>query len=645
MKQNDENDENGKDNTTHIDVVDTFNQLFFQCVRTKNTTILKHLETQLNQLIQVCKTKNDRHIEFLNNEEILEYTFKMIGNTRDILNGKGEYSLTYMMIYVWYQHFPKLAMNAIHSLVYFENESIIQPYGSWKDLKYLCYYVIERTGEYNHPIVEYCCTLYALQILKDIRTLYSIWKHKDSKSPINSLKKTITLASKWCPREKSKFYLIFNIIAEKFNPIYLHSARKTENIDTIIKAQNKTNKELRQALSELNTYLDTPQIKMCSKRWSSIDFNNVSSYTMYKNRKAFLNIHSKDIFTDSDRIECSNTLKQHIDEIVHATNDSNRTTTSNRIHGKILNVYEIMKQIDTLVDIYVEDNLDVYTNNTNTITNKEKLHLIQLQSNELYREHKYEIDILQLQWNAIVSKMRPIQNKYMIPIVDTSHSMENDESRPLFSSLGLGILMSELNKSIFKDHIMLCSNHPEWVNLSNAKNIVEKYMILKYLMRINNSDLYKALELILDMIVLNELEPNEVKQLTLIVFSDMHMNKSSNISTNTNTSLSTLFQTITTMCINAGLQSKYKTPFECPQLLFWNLRSTNEYDCSSVSNKSNTVLLSGYNPIYMNTFTQSYSKTMYEYTPFIFIKKILDNHRYAQLSTMFRKYIKEYTAS
>jgi hypothetical protein len=44
-------------------------------------------------------------------------------------------------------------------------------------------------------------------------------------------------------------------------------------------------------LSRLNKQIDTTQIKQCGQNWSAIDFNTVTSITIAKQKKAFLNIN------------------------------------------------------------------------------------------------------------------------------------------------------------------------------------------------------------------------------------------------------------------------------------------------------------------------------------------------------------------
>ena len=115
-------------------------QFNFQTVRCNKAVIVK-MDFMLYRLLYDIKLKYDS-TEDVNREEIkgyLIYLYKLIGYTRDIVHGKGEYAHSYMHIHVWYKFFPELAKYAL--LQFVESSSIrSHPYGSWKDIKYFCLY-------------------------------------------------------------------------------------------------------------------------------------------------------------------------------------------------------------------------------------------------------------------------------------------------------------------------------------------------------------------------------------------------------------------------------------------------------------------------------------------------------------------------
>ena len=147
------------------DYQEKLSQFFFQLVRTKDTT---ELERQLNVMLnEFSRTKEPEYK--MTNLYLMTTLYKLIGQTRDIVAGKGEYNLTYMQIFTWYNYYPELAKFAFKKCVMFGNTTDSDevqyssfsehPYGSWKDVKYFCDYVYRRTGDENHELIRYASTL------------------------------------------------------------------------------------------------------------------------------------------------------------------------------------------------------------------------------------------------------------------------------------------------------------------------------------------------------------------------------------------------------------------------------------------------------------------------------------------------------
>ena len=73
-------------------------QFFYQLVRPTNTEQLDILENELKNIFDVV-FKDVNNIEKYNEQIMLLY--KMVGHTRDIIYGKGERLLTYMLTFIW----------------------------------------------------------------------------------------------------------------------------------------------------------------------------------------------------------------------------------------------------------------------------------------------------------------------------------------------------------------------------------------------------------------------------------------------------------------------------------------------------------------------------------------------------------------
>ena len=88
----------------------------------------------------------------------------------------------------------------------------------------------------------------------------------------------------------------------------------------------------------------------------------------------------------------------------------------------------------------------------------------------------------------------------------------------------------------------------------------------------------------------------------------------------------TMYEIMKNKYINAGLNSKYKTPYILPHIVFWNMRSTNGFP--SLSTSINTSMLSGNSPALLNQFNEKGISSLDEMTPWKLLVKQLDNKRY-----------------
>jgi hypothetical protein len=267
-------------------------QLSFQLTRTRDST---HLYTHTNKLLDdICNAYNTSTIS---HEEYIEYMsllYRMIGHTRDIIDGKGEYNLSYMLLDVWYKHHPVLAQFALKLFVLPPDgaNTDYHPYGSWKDIKYLHKFNKES------PLVQYGNHLLLNQLRQD----------STSDNP--------SLAAKWVPREKSQFSEVFTTLACDYFNDYIRSA-KTE--ETKKRATIKAKMDFRKLISYLNKKLDTVQVKQCNNQWADIDPEKQTSITMHKQKKAFLNVDKKgeQRYESDDRIACANKFKEYAEKAIN----------------------------------------------------------------------------------------------------------------------------------------------------------------------------------------------------------------------------------------------------------------------------------------------------------------------------------------
>ena len=570
-------------------------QLSFQLVRTTDLDKRHELAKKFSN----CFKKGS-----LDERKIL---IKLLAHTRDIEEGKGEYALSIAIISELAETEAYREMCAALMCIFvgasMPTVSSQKPMGSWKDMKYL----------FNE--LDACPPELVTVINKQLK--------EDIESMNNT--KSCSLLAKWIPREKSKkFGWIHKILAMDYFEHYGH-------LGWTKRATDKAQTYYRKIVSRLNRYIDTVQIKQCSHTWKSIDFNNVTSITMMKQRKAFLNEKS---LHDNDRIICRQHLLQHIEQVKNGTKE---------MKGKRTGMIDFVKAAIQLK----------YTTDTETNTNSNS-------------NHESERFIINEAWKNNSKDTKSLEN--MIAMVDTSGSMESENSQPLYSAIGLGIRVAE--KSKLGKRIMTFDANPTWINLDNCKDFVDEVHTVKDAGWGMNTNFHKAMELILNQIKVNKLEAADVENLVLVVFSDMqfdaaekndefnrpshrlnqrssYINGSSCGSRYTGNSCGpndsscgsqhhvqatqTIRQILVKKFHDAGVEICGKG-YKMPHILFWNLRSTNGFP--ELSYQNNVTMLSGYSPMLLNSFMEDGMTGLRDATPWGMLTKMLDKERYNVLESL-----------
>jgi hypothetical protein len=559
------------------DINEKIVQFFFQLVRNSS---LDSISKQHKQILMQIKNRESQF------KEQFTMMYKLIGQTRDIVTGKGEQQLSYMQIFNFYNcGYEELAHKAFEKMVFIDNE---HPYGSWKDVKYFCKYIKMNTAENGdsikkHPLVVQSCLTIIEQLKKDYSE-YKKWEaSKEEYGPLN-----ISLAARWVPREKSSFGWVNAIIAElMFSELFYVNMPKHIFENALLKAKIR----LKKIFTPLNKHLKTVQINQCSKDWSSIDFNNVTSCTMRKQSKAFLNVDKKNSqrSSEDDRIQCAKNFKSHIEA---AKSDS----TNHKVRGQRCGVGELTRDAISC-------------------------------------SNSSEIDRINLQWEDNRKNNMGLGN--IIPCCDTSGSMECDNMTPLVNAIGLSIRASEVVDDAFKNRILTFSNQPRWIQLNDSQTFVDKVRTVKAASDWGmNTNIKAMFDLIINIIIKNEIPPSKVENLTLAIFSDMQIDSAVKIDYNSGITdfkgyMNTLYDDIRQQFHEAGLKSRFKKPYSPPHIVFWNLRLTNGFPV--LSTEKNVSMLSGYSSQLLNIFCNKGVDAIKESTPMKLLIDILDDERYSYM--------------
>ena len=530
-------------------------QLSFQLTRCKDDKQLKKL-SQVADLI-LSQLETDYKIQKISKPEYLGYLsimFRLVGQTRDIIDGKGEYSLAYMLLAVWNKHYPSLARFAFECFLVGPDH----PYGSWKDVKGMIKYMEQKkTGE---ELIVYAIKLLNSQLKEDATA--------DQPS----------LAAKWTPREKSSHSSLFVQLALDYYPEYTVSAKTPEMVK---RAETKAKMDYRKLISSLNKKLDTVQIKQCANTWAEIEPCKQTSITMHKQKRAFLNKTKKGeqrTFLD-DRILCASKFEEFA---------SKAEKGEVEIKGKRIGLND-----------FTQEALKLITNN---------------------QEQSSEGQILNAQW--LNNSQQTGKLGKMIAMVDVSGSMNGD---PLYAAIALGLRIAE--KSLLGKRVLTFSASPTWVNLDGCDNFLSMVKLVQRADWGMNTNFYKALDMILDAIVQNNLNPEDVEDMVLTILSDMQID-------NADSSYGSMMTVIEHKYAEAGMRL-HKKPFKAPHILFWNLRSTDGFPALSL--QKNASMMSGFSAALLNLFCEEGIEALQSCTPWSMFLKSINLERYQILEDRLRE--------
>jgi uncharacterized protein with von Willebrand factor type A (vWA) domain len=394
---------------------------------------------------------------------------------------------------------------------------------------------------------------------------------------------SISLVAKWIPREKSSFGWLYTVLAtDYYKEIMATAITREQKNKAILKC--KTN--YRKLISRLNNVLETLQIAQCANNWSNINFNKVTSVSLNKQKKAFLNVDKKGKTRhpdNKDRVECAEHFQEHI---------ANAVKGEGSVKGKRVSMVDFTKQARQL-----------YKSSYNTISS--------------------EKDLLNQQWKDNATQTGALGN--MIPMVDLSGSMIGE---PLDAAVALGIRIAE--KSKLGKRVLTFSLNPKWINLDPYPDFVSQVKVVERGEVGYNTDFYKALNVILDSIIENKMAPEDVEDLVLVILSDMQIDEAElSPKASKKEKRETMLTTIKEKYANAGMRVHGK-PYRPPHILFWNLRNTSGFPC--LSDEKNVSMMSGFSPSLLNLFCDKGIHSLHSYTPWTTMNETMIHERYRIMS-------------
>ena len=553
---------------------------YFHLIR-QNT---EHTESALVKILNFINT--DIH-EYSNE---LSMIVKIIANTRDIVYGKGERDLSYMQIYVLYNYYPTIAKKLLVHFFYFPYGR--KPYGSWCDVKYLCQYIKNKTSNQNHPLINFCVKIMNDQISYDLSTLTNHNASENNYVSIKNINKIyninykyqISFAVKWVPRKSSKKFKWLN--KKLANNYFSDWFYKSDGMDKDIKKNVKSIIYYNKIIVSLTRFLSIPETKMCRSEWELLDFNTISAGAINKYKKAFQNNKNQ------DRVMCRARLMDHLRTGLH--------DSTVKINAKNLELYHIVKSA------------------VNSVTVTDRMLIDAQWKNHLKENHHTKLFL----------------NK-VIPLVDMGFNMEKDNCRPLYNAIGLGLTCSQKNHDFFKNKLITFSSTARFIELDSCITFYNKICnVLNTDNKGLESNVYSAFDLLLHSFVEKNITNFEIKSLTIMIFSTMEFCAIKDYSRSLMVNLSKMFA-------KAGRQTKYRKPYDLPNIVLWNVGKHEKEVCFGFS--QNVTFVSGYNSNVLNRFCLRNNKREHQryYDPYSFLLNMLNGNRYNFLEVIVKEYVEK----
>jgi hypothetical protein len=452
-----------------------------------------------------------------------EDTCVLAFQTRDIRGGKGERDLGRSMLKQILTNRPDLAASLI---------PLLPEYGRWDDVWSLYGISNEVSAIVDSVVLE--------QFRLD----------QESERP--------SLLAKWLPRQHSADY--------KVKALATHFAALLFPLTPI--ANGQRDMRYRKTVAYLNKCLETTEIKMCGKRWATIEPAHVPGQLYSKNSVAFFNkvkvgrkIQTKGELPD--RVECAENFKKYKESVKR---------------GEV-----VMKGGDT------------------TMPN-EHIHKI---INSQYDE---DIDsVVQAQWEAIRTKTAEEGGLgKSLFLCDFSGSMAGE---PLEVSLAMGILGSELADPAFRNCILTFDEEPKWHTFPDGYTLRRKIDSMYGKGTGLNTNFLAACALVLEKLVEHKVAQADAPT-HLIVVTDMGFDKANN-----GGKWETQFQKV-----RGDFQAQ---GYEPPLIVCWNVSSAYT-DAHAKAHEIGVVQLSGWSPSVLKAIQTGVTVK----TPYDGLRVLLDDTRY-----------------
>ncbi len=473
-------------------------------------------------------------------------TRRMIAYIRDIRGGKGERHIGKVLL----EELAKADINALRSnaLKYFDT------YGRWDDgvLFYKAQYEEDKRNEQNRVYEEQ-------QLRKKLKENLQKKSKKNTFELLQldekNIENEVTIYKKYS--EILLDVYIETVVVQLHNDIQILSSGKEGSsislcakwvpsekgahgyvYKKIAKAYGMNCADFRkQVLSPLRAKLNILETKLCNKDYVHIDYEQVPSVAMNKHSKT-PSVKGKKYQKNSANAFMRN------DGIRFAEYKNKVVKGEAKVNVSALFPHQIVQHY------YNPDN----------------------------HRQSYSIDdLVEGQWKTMVEEMSKIGDlSESLVLADVSGSMDG---MPMLISYTMGILISSIAKcEVWKDVVLTFESQPRLVKVK-GETLYEKVKSIAKAPWGGSTDFMAALNVILEMAIKYKLNQDDLPK-RLIVVSDMQFNVADHSANNGS------FEVAKKKFEDAG--------YALPQMVFWNVRSTNTVPV--MSGIPCVSLVSGYSP-------------------------------------------------
>lgn len=222
-------------------------------------------------------------------------------------------------------------------------------------------------------------------------------------------------------------------------------------------------------------------------------------------------------------------------------------------------------------------------------------------------ENSTEGDHIQAQWDALPNY---VGDASILAMIDVSGSMScpvgNSKTVQCIDvAVGLGLYLADMNKGAFKDTFLTFSEDPKLLHIQGS--LAEKHAQMKHVAWGMNTDLGKALDIVLCTAVTHSVPREEMPKM-LLILSDMQFDGGVN-----------------TGSAMAMIAKKYaEAEYTMPKIVFWNLNAQAENKPVSL-NESGVALVGGFSPAILKSVL---ANDLDSFSPESIMLRTIMNERY-----------------